>query len=472
MSPSQSRASGGVSWFQPAPAWTAILILIALTLALLVAKAGTILRIAFPVGSFGIALFLYYRYPAFYLSFTWWIWYTSAGLARLADWQSGWDPQRVLLISPYLVTLVSGLSLVRYLPSIYRYGGEPFILSLGAALYGFALGYVQYPLFSVLRSGLDWIPPILWGLHLYVHWRLYPQFREALLQTFLWATLISGAYGVYQYLSPPDWDRQWIMNTEITSFGDPVPQGLRVFSIMHSPGPFSVMMMVGTLLLLENRSWLKMPAAIAGYLSFLLTMVRTCWGGWFLALLLHLPSLKSSVQVRLLSTIVALLLVVLPFTLMEPFSSSIGSRLSTLGDLKDDSSFNARSEIYESGLNQALSEIVGRGFGQVQRGEVVDSGVIETLSTLGWIGTIPYFLGVLLLLIAAFQQPRSQLDSFISIGRAACISILLQSLSALSTVGIAGMLLWSFLGMAAASRKFYHRSQRTEIEPHASPSID
>jgi len=41
--------------------------------------------------------------------------------------------------------------------------------------------------------------------------------------------------------------------------------------------PFANAMMAGLLLLLMIRSTLKLPAAAAGYVAFLLSMVRTAW---------------------------------------------------------------------------------------------------------------------------------------------------------------------------------------------------
>jgi len=51
--------------------------------------AGGILRLAFPIGSFGVGTFLYLRYPVLYIGFTWWRFLTPC--RRLIDYQSGWD---------------------------------------------------------------------------------------------------------------------------------------------------------------------------------------------------------------------------------------------------------------------------------------------------------------------------------------------------------------------------------------------
>ena len=62
------------------------------------------------------------------------------------------------------------------------------------------------------------------------------------------------------------------------------------------------MMMAGLLLLFEGKGPLSFPAAAVGYLSFLLTMVRTMWGSWLVGLLALVTSLKLKLQMRLVIT--------------------------------------------------------------------------------------------------------------------------------------------------------------------------
>jgi hypothetical protein len=87
----------------------------------------------------------------------------------------------------------------------------------------------------------------------------------------------------------------------------------------------------------------------------------------------------------------------------------------------------------------------------------VDSGVIELLRTLGWLGTLPYLLGLLMLLLTALINMESRFDPFVSIARAISVSILLQLIIASTMLGISGMMLWGFLGFTAAAHKYYQR---------------
>ncbi|MCA1991912.1 MAG: O-antigen ligase domain-containing protein, partial [Coleofasciculus sp. S288] len=169
-----SRTEGFHLGLQPAPAWTAILGLIIFSALCILAHAGSIIRLAFPVGCFAVGVFLYWRYPILYLGFTWWVAFLTPWVRRLIDYQSGWvDPSPVLL-APYLVMLVTFATFVRHLPRAYYQGGLPFILAFTAVFYGFLVGLVNNSPIAVVRSLLDWLTPILFSFHLFVNWREYP----------------------------------------------------------------------------------------------------------------------------------------------------------------------------------------------------------------------------------------------------------------------------------------------------------
>ena len=89
--------------FQPAPAWTAILVFILLSGLLILVGAGTILNLAFPTGALIIAVFLYFRAPILYFGFLWWICFLSPLVRRLADYRSGFTDPSPILLTPFLL---------------------------------------------------------------------------------------------------------------------------------------------------------------------------------------------------------------------------------------------------------------------------------------------------------------------------------------------------------------------------------
>ncbi len=457
---------------QPAAAWIAILALVLFSALCIIAGAGSILRIAFPVGCFAVGVFLFFRYPNLYIGFTWWIWLLTPLVARLVDYRNGsWDEQRLIVLAPYLVTLVTFVTFFKHFPRSYHQGGLPFILAFTGVFYGVLIGLIKSTPIAVARSLVDWLTPILFGFHLFMNWRSYPSYRQNIQRTFLWGVLVTGVYGVVQYLVAPEWDRFWLINSGMTSSaGSPEPLGIRVWSTMNAPGPFATIMMAGLLLLFTSKVALRIPTAMVGYLAFLLSLVRSAWAGWFVGFLTLMTSLKPRLQMRLVITIMVMVVCVFPLTTIEPFSEVINSRFQTFSNLKEDGSFNARASIYEKGISSAFSNVLGNGIGNTFRVRgnsklqpvTIDSGILDIFMTLGWFGAIPYLSGMLLLIFSLFQYSEIRVEPFMGAARAISFSVFVTLPGGSSMLAASGMVLWGFLGICMAAHKYYQH-QRTAV---------
>lgn len=440
---------------QPAGAWLIILGFAVFSSVCALSGLGKVLNFAFPGGAFLVGLVLYFRYPVLYVGFCWWIWFLTPFVRRYADFRSGFTDPSPILLAPYFVTLVSLVTILRSLPSANRRGSLPFLLSLVGVLYGFLVGVIKTSPVSASVRSLEWFTPIVLGHHLFINWRDYPEQRQNIQTVFLWCVLITGSYGVYQYMVAPEWDTAWLINTDLRSAGAPEPQGLRVWSTMHGPGVFASVMMAGLLLLLTNVKMLSLPAMAVGYLSFLLSLVRSLWLGWFVALLNLAIFLKPKFQVRLVVIIAVAALCVVPLTLVEPFSEVISARLDSLSNLEGDTSSTDRQATYQALLGPALVNVIGDG---IRSGAIYDSAVLETLISLGWIGSTFYVSGLFLLLLRLVGSAQIRNDSFASTARAITIGMFSQILFGSSMLGLPGMILWSFLSIGLAAQKFYDRS--------------
>lgn len=395
------------------------------------------------------------------------MWFTTPLVSRLIDYRSVFDEQRLVLASPYLVTLITLFTFLKHLPKQYQQDGLPFVLAFIAVFYGFLVGLIKTSPITAARGLLDWLTPVVFGFHLFMNWRNYPNYSQNIQRTFVWGVLITGMYGVLQFLVAPEWDRLWLISTKLTSFGDPEPLKIRVWSTMSSPGPFATMMMAGLLLLFNSKEALRIPAAGAGYLAFLLSMVRSMWGCWLVGAITLISSLKVRLQKRLFVTILVLAVCVIPLTTLEPFAKTINARLQTLSNLEEDGSANVRRKIYEDGLSRALTNGLGNGIGNtfiVNDGKlepvVIDSGFLDLFFTIGWFGTIPYLGGMLLLLFQLFQYSEFCFDPFMAASRAIVLGTFLSLAGGSAMLGFSGMIFWGFLGMAMAGHK-YHQHQQT-----------
>ncbi|NEP14467.1 MAG: O-antigen ligase domain-containing protein [Symploca sp. SIO1A3] len=456
---SRSTTKGLQLGLQPAPAWTAIIGFILLSALLALAGAGKLLNLAFPAGALAVGVFLYFRAPLLYVGFTWWMWFLTPFVRRLADWKSSYTEPSPILLAPFLVTLVTLVTLWKHLPKTHRQGGLPFVLSFVGMFYGFLIGLINIdkPPVTVCITFLDWLAPTLLAFHLFVNWRDYPSYRQNIQRTFLWGVLVMGVYGVIQFLVAPEWDLYWMKNVGIVSLGKPAPFEINVWSTMEANRPFGTMMMAGLLLLLANdkKGSLGLPATAAGYLSFLLTKKRTTWGSWVVGLLIHTSSLKAHIQMRLIITIMMTALCVVPLTVLEPFSEVINSRFESLSNLEEDTSANDRQEAFHATIGVALISFLGWGIGS----DSVDSGLLSTLLDLGWFGTIPYIGGILLLIFSLFQGSESRSDQFVSAARAIVMASFMQMPLGYPHLGSQGMVFWGFLGICIAAKKYYQHQR-------------
>ncbi|PHJ58727.1 glucose-6-phosphate isomerase [Nostoc linckia z18] len=450
--------------------WIAIAGFILLTIVCYFAGATAALRLIYPVTALVVAVFLYLRHPILYIGFTWWICFLTPLATRLVDYRVGWDPTRQMLIAPYLVVFVTIATFLRRFKSAYYQGGLPFILAFIGVFYGFLVGLIYNAPVPVARGLLDWLGPIIFAFHLFINWRDYPSYRQNFQRIFLWCVLILGAYGVYQFVVAPEWDRYWLIESKLfMSAGNPVPFGMRVWSTLHSVGPFGSVMQAGLLLLFTTSGSLIFPASAVGYLSFLLTQARTNWGGWLLGIIMIVGSVKTRIQMRLITIIVVMAICVVPLTTIEPISGVVSERLQTFSNLEEDNSFRDRSQSYDKNLSLALSNALGNGLGNIWKvnektGQievvVIDSGILDMFFTLGWFGAIFYMGGLILLIINVSKYSEGRFDSFISAARAIGISSATQLIIGSGMLSVAGMILWGFLAMAMAGHKYYVHQQK------------
>lgn len=422
------------------------------------------LEYAYLAAALSLGGLFYWRSPGLYIGFTWWIWFLTPEVRRLVDYVHGWDPVNPIMLAPYLVSSLTFFTLLYHLPKLQLKRFSPFFLIFLGLFYAYALGAYRAGVSSATYQLVEYLVPVVFAFYLIVHWRRYPEFRKSIQRTFTWGVLVIGIYGLIQFLNPPAWDQYWMVNSPITSIGQPVPFEVRVFSTLNSPAPFALVMMVGLLMLLGGKSFLRWPAAAVGSVSFLLSLVRQAWGGWLVALILTIAQSRRSRPGSLLTLLVVALLAI-PLLTVGPVASRIDERLGTLTNLSQDTSFQDRAEFYQETIPLAFLNPVGEGFGSTGRGTKLsasggtgelgenaafDSGILEIPFVLGWLGSIPYTIGLSWLAFRALRSRDSE-DSFAVTNGSITVSILLLLVFNDTITGLSGMLLWSSIGLATAS---------------------
>jgi len=438
-----------------------------------------LLEIIYLLAALASGVWLYWRYPALYIGFVWWLWFLTPEVRRLIDYQQGWNPQSLVMLTPYLVTGLTLLTLARHLPKLQFYRLFPFTLILLGLLYGYVIGVYRGVWQASTYDLLSWLVPVVFAFHIAMYWRDYPHFRQVIRRTFVWGTLVMGLYGVLQFFNPPVWDQYWMDSAGMASIGKPEPFEVRVFSTANSPGPFAIIMMAGLLLLSSSGGrLLRWPAAAAGFVSFLLSLVRAAWGGLLVGLIFI--AAQRGFSLRLLASLLVTGLIALPLLTVGPVSEVIDERLQTVTNLEEDSSANDRQEFYSGFAETAFFNPVGLGLGTTglatklsnptgeQSGEfgTFDSGVMNIPFVLGWLGSVLYVGGLASLLFYALRRGGSRSDLFAAASRGIVVAVLVQLIFVNTLTGVTGMVFWSFLGLSLAARS-YQRAYRSSLMPGA-----
>jgi hypothetical protein len=437
---------------QPVDAWVGIFSFLVISSLLLILGLGKVLNFAFPALALMLGFYLFSRHKVLYNGFVWWLWFLTPLVRRISDYRSAFTDPSPILLAPYLVTLLALATLVKHAPSYKRPGTMILGMAFFGILYGYVIGAFYGSLTSPLVKCLEWLAPLVFSYHLLVSWKDYPIYAENMKRVFLWGTFISSGYGVFQYLLAPAWDCSWLVNTALTSMGKPEPQAIRVWGTMHSSGVFAITTMAGLILLIETKSSIYWPTTVVSYLSFLLSMVRSAWGGWMIAIISLLVSIKPQAKMRLICIAISLPLLLIPLTSMPEFSSVINNRVSSLSNLENDSSATARKNTYQSLVNEIVYNPIGQG---ITKAAAIDSAFLTIGTSLGWIGGLPY-LGSLLLLVAQIgTNKRRASDSFTKAAESIVLGLFFQLAFGPICLALPGMVLWSFLGMITASRLYY-----------------
>jgi hypothetical protein len=458
-------------WGPQAGLWT-------FTLLLVLAHQGRVLTVAFPVLATAVGFWLYFKSPARYMGFVWWMWFLSPEVRRLADYGKGsFTPTSLIQIAPLAVTMICGITVLRHYRVLAQRRGLPVLLILLALAYAYMIGVVACGPMAATYDLTNWLYPVLIGFHIMVHAREYPKYRQAILDTFIWGMLLMGVYGVIQFFLMPAWDAMWMIGSQMTSQGDPVRMGARVFSTMNSCGPFALAMMAALTYTMAATQSVRWLAGGVGFISFGLTMVRSTWGGWAIAMVLQLLKASNKMRVRIIVGAVVLVGLSVPLLTFGPVADKMGQRLSSITNLSDDNSYAARNAFYASFAATAFSDVSGEGFGATGTSTKLsssdgdlgkygsfDSGVMNVPFVLGWPGSLMYIAGVGLLLARAFRASFSiRDDKFAQASLSIAIALFGMMVFTNTLTGPGGSLLYMGLACVLAARHHARLQRRREL---------
>jgi len=246
--------------------------------------------------------------------------------------------------------------------------------------------------------------PVIFGFFIYEHRELYPDFRRVIEGSFLLGVLLMGGYGIYQFFELPDWDRMWMLNVEVNSFGAVEAMGVRVFSTMNAPAIFAAVATCGLLILFNLKGKLRLLAAACGFVALMLTISRASWLSLAAASIYLIAQLEMRQRTRLVMSLASCAAVMIALSQIPAVNELIMQRIASFSQPSQDVSYSSRIEGHQEAFRTIAQEPFGEGLGSTDTDHFTegddsiigphDSTVLEFLYSLGWIGTLMYVLGL------------------------------------------------------------------------------
>jgi hypothetical protein len=445
------------------PVWVSSVVSTILIVALFLAKAALILRIALCVCPVAIGIALLRTSAQLYIQFTLWVWFLAPLVRRIVDQRFGFMDKNLVLLAPVLVTVLSIHCLKDLRGTKLRI--IPFFLCAAGVSYGFMIGLIVNPSAEVIYGYFNWVTPVLFGLFVYTRSKDYPAVRSAVQKTLLQGVAVLGVYGIYQYVSPPIWDVYWWQSLPfgmVAAFGRPTPYEIRVWSTMNAPQPFAAMMGMSLLLIISARPKFMVPIALIGAKAFSLTLVRTEWLGWAVGMIYLATKLRPGTLIKGALAAVFLTLVMVPLMSIGPAQDVISDRIGSFSHLSSDDSVSTRFAMYQHLTTDLLQNPFGHGVGnqEVYLGYSLDSGPLRMLYNFGILGTLLYLAGTVSALWVLLRN-RNRGDIFAASCAAILLSAFAKFLSLSAFMNASGMLVWLAIGMGFAAYQWNMKHGRS-----------
>ncbi|MBP0439621.1 O-antigen ligase family protein [Tianweitania sediminis] len=436
-------APAGAKWGMPDLIPAAALLGIAITIG---PSLGSLARPLFVLGCIAVSWYSWRKSPAAHFRNVLLLFAFAPFARRLVDVSAGFDGASLMLVGPLLAILVPGMELLRGNVRMSK-AVAPAVVVVLCVIYATLLTILHGGWSDAASGALKWLAPIIYAATL-ATLADRDELLEAATSAFAIILPLTGAYAIYQYIDPPEWDRFWMQYATILSAGQPVPYGVRSFSTLNGPASYATFTATGLLLIFICRFRL-LPILLASpaLIGLMLSQYRTAWialaAGVLFCLLFRRTSLRA---IFMIGAVVALGLLALT---ISPFSEVITERLATLGQGSNDGSAQERLQQYVTLWALPDSSVIGSGFSTVDVGTAgsmaVDGMIIACWQAMGIpVGILCLFSFVWAICAAVAPTARTDTIGAVAVG-AFAIGALFQLPLAILGSGELGFLFWSLI---------------------------
>ena len=186
------------------------------------------------------ALVLALRKSTWIVDFTVFVFVFNRGLRRLVDFYINheFSPLSPISLTPLMVAaamLIPSLTNFNRFPPWSRAVLGFLILAIG---YAFVIGFFSVQLAAIYALAEVMAPFGLFSFVLLT--QPVTRVKDRWVRSFAWAAILASAYGWFQYLTIPEWDKFWLIETKMYGYmGLPIPTQMTVFSTMAERGPLA-----------------------------------------------------------------------------------------------------------------------------------------------------------------------------------------------------------------------------------------
>lgn len=449
------------------PGWVGAAVLLIGT-GLIGGMLGSSVRPLFVLGC-GVAGWLAWRQgPGAHLQAALMLFAFAPFVRRVVDLSVGYDTSGVMLVGPLIALLVPAPRLLRLFdPARPRHQQIVPPLLVGACVvYATALSVMQGDWTNAASGSIKWIAPIVYALAL-IEVSDRDEMIHAATSAFMVILPVMGLYGIYQYVSPPDWDRYWVSFAPILSIGQALPYSLRTFATMNSPASFATFTAIGLLLLCFARAnWQSLLLASPATVALMLSQYRTAWIS--LAVGVVFCMMFTATRLRATGLVVGITVVVALAALLTPFGEIIGERLATFSDGAQDGSAQERLDQFVTLWNLPDSSLFGVGFTFSDVGTAgamaVDGMIISCWLTMGIVFGSICLLALVWAIVNVIGVALCERSREAVLIGALAVGALVQLPLASLTSGENGFLFWTFVVLTTTRQAVTQRLQSRTSE--------
>jgi putative inorganic carbon (hco3(-)) transporter len=325
------------------------------------------------------AILLAAKGSSFLVDYAIFLYVINREIRRVVDWSQGsFNPFSPIVLVPLIATCLLLLPFFSRFRSLHATSKKVFILFFLAFGYGVFVGLARNGIGAVYGASEYLSPIALMGFTATapVDQRTADRWMKS-------AALIAvGAclYGWFQYLAVPPWDAYWVQSVGFVGYlGKLAPTEMTVFSTFAERGPCASFLSLAVIAIVVSRRWrlfLGWPEALLIVSTIVLTLVRTGLILVGVAVLVHPLLNRGRAALGVIVVVGVIALAGFVGLNRMPNADRINRRLSTLGNIKEDGSFQGRIGIANAGVQLAISNPVGYGIGSSSQAGRLNSGSV------------------------------------------------------------------------------------------------